>query len=220
MRKIVNRTGMINLKLLLTSNGFYTDVIKEQFLKLINGATDKLDVAIITTASPQKENNRFAQKAKEDFNEMGFQNIDFIDLEIDNLENLTHKDVIYINGGNPFNLLFHTKQSGADSILRQLVLKNVAIVGVSAGAVLLGPNIKVVHFFTPQMDTLNTKDFSALGLTDKLIFPHYDREDLFKNSTSKTIEERLKEFETLERCEITRLKDDEYIIVENLFNNL
>lgn len=63
------------------------------------------------------------------------------------------------------------------------------------------------------MDTLNTKDFSALGLTDQLVFPHYDREDLFKDSTSKTIEDRLKEFETLENCEITRLKDDEYITV-------
>ncbi|MEK4092671.1 Type 1 glutamine amidotransferase-like domain-containing protein [Viridibacillus sp. FSL H8-0110] len=202
------------LKLLLTSNGFYTDAIKNQFLILIDGEVNEMKVAIITTASPHKENNRYAQKAKEDFREMGFQNIDFIDLEFDNPESLTQKDVIYINGGNPFNLLFHTKQSGADKILRQLVSKNVVIVGVSAGAVLLGPNIKVVHSFTPQMDTLNTKDFSALGLTDQLVFPHYDREDLFKDSTSKTIEDRLKEFETRENCEITRLKDDEYITVE------
>ncbi|MBO8177068.1 MAG: Type 1 glutamine amidotransferase-like domain-containing protein [Bacillus sp. (in: Bacteria)] len=202
------------LKLLLTSNGFYTNEIKEQFLKLINGATNDLNVAIITTASPQKEKNRFAQKAKEDFREMGFQNIDFIDVEFDNVESLTNKDVIYINGGNPFKLLFHFKQSGADNILRQLVSKNVVIVGVSAGAVLLGPNIKIVHFFTPQMDELNTKDFSALGLTEKLVFPHYDREDLFKDITGKTIEDRLKEFEFLERCTITRLRDDEYITVQ------
>ncbi|WP_238600606.1 Type 1 glutamine amidotransferase-like domain-containing protein [Metasolibacillus meyeri] len=202
------------MKLLLTSNGFYTDAIKKQFLKLLNSATNELDVAIITTASPQKENNRFAQKAKEDFKEMGFHKIDFIDVEFDNPESLKHKDVIYINGGNPFNLLFYTKRNGADTILQQLITKNVVIVGVSAGAVLLGPNIKVVHFFTPQMDALKTKDFSALGLTDKLVFPHYDREDLFQDSSSKTIEARLKEFESLEKCNITRLKDDEYILIE------
>lgn len=205
--------GLIIVKLLLTSNGFYNEAIKEQFLNLINGEPNELDVAIITTASPQKEINRFAQKAKVDFKDMGFQKIDFIDIEYDNPESLAQKDVIYINGGNPFNLLFYTKQSGADSMLQELVTKNVVIVGVSAGAVLLGPNIKVVHFFTPQMNALNIKDFSALGLTDKLVFPHYDREDLFKDSTSKTIEDRLKEFEDLERCEITRLKDDEYITV-------
>ncbi|EAF8634985.1 peptidase E [Listeria monocytogenes] len=202
------------VKLLLTSNGFYNSAIKEEFLKLIKGKPNELHVSIVTTASPQKDNNRFAQKAKEDFKDMGFQNIDFIDIEFDNPKSLAHKDVIYINGGNPFNLLFHTKQSGADSIFRNLVKKNVVIVGVSAGAILLGPNIKVVHFFTPQMNALNTKDFSALGLTDKLVFPHYDREDLFKDSTNKTIEDRLKEFEILERCEVTRLKDDEYITIE------
>jgi len=202
------------LKLLLTSNGFFNDAIKNQFLKLVDGKVHEMKIAIITTASPQKENNKYAQKAKEDFMEMGIQNIHFIDLEFDSPESLIQKDVIYINGGNPFNLLFHTKKSGADYILRQLVSKNVVIVGVSAGAVLLGPNIKVVNFFTPEMDNLNTKDFSALGLTDKLVFPHYDREDLFKDKSNKTIEDRLKEFETVENCVITRLKDDEFITVE------
>ncbi|MGX2959763.1 Type 1 glutamine amidotransferase-like domain-containing protein [Peribacillus sp. JNUCC 23] len=202
------------LKFLLTSNGFYTGAIKNQFLKLIDGKLGELKVAIITTASPQKANNKFAQKAKEDFRAMGFKNINCIDLEFDNPDSLLQKDVIYINGGNPFNLLFHTKQSGADKILRNLNSRNVVVVGVSAGAVLLGPNIKVVHFFTPQMNTIYTTDFSALKLTDKLVFPHYDREDLFKDNTAKTIEDRLKEFENLEKCEVTRLKDDEYISID------
>ena len=205
---------MILLKLLLTSNGFLNEAIKTQFLKLVDGKVHEMKIAIITTASPQKENNKYAQKAKEDFMEMGFQKIHFIDLEFDSPEILIQKDVIYINGGNPFSLLFHTKKSGADYILRKLVSKNVVIVGVSAGAVLLGPNIKVVNFFTPEMDNLNTKDFSALGLTDKLVFPHYDREDLFKDRSNKTIEDRLKEFETVENCVITRLKDDEFITIE------
>jgi len=208
------RTELIMLRLLLTSNGFYTDTIEKQFLKLIDGEISELKVAIITTASPQKENNRFAQKAKEDFRELGFQYIDYIDLEFDNPEILTQKDVIYINGGNPFNLLFHTRQSGADNILRELISKNILVVGVSAGAVLLGPDIKVVHFFSPQMNKLNTINFSAVGLTDKFIFPHYDREDLFKDNTGRSIEDRLKEFEVLEKCEITRLRDDEFIIIE------
>ena len=86
------------------------------------------------------------------------------------------KDIIYISGGNPFNLLYHTKKSGADEILKHLASQNVIIVGVSAGALLLGPHIKIVQFFTPQMNTLDIKDFSALNLTDKLIFPHYNRE--------------------------------------------
>lgn len=200
--------------MLLTSNGFYNDAIKKRFLELIKGERDELDVAIITTASPQKEQNRFAQKAKEDFKDMGFQKIDFIDLEFDDPESLSLKDVIYINGGNPFDLLFHFKQSGADRIIQDIMDKNVVIIGVSAGAVVLGPHIHIVRYFTPHLDTRNTVDYSALDLTDRLAFPHYDREDLFRDSTNKTIEDRIKEFEILERCEVTRIKDDEFIIID------
>ena len=200
-------------KILLTSNGFYTEDIKNQFLKLIDREISQLNVTIITTASQKKENNKFAQKAIEDFKEMGFQKIDFTDLEFENPERLIEKDIIYISGGNPFNLLYHTKKSGADEILKHLASQNVIIVGVSAGALLLGPHIKIVQFFTPQMNTLDIKDFSALNLTDKLIFPHYDREDLFKDDTGKTIEDRIKEFENLKKCEITRLNDDHSISV-------
>ena len=203
------------MRLLLTSNGFFNDVIKGEFLKLIKCESNDLSVAIITTASPLKENNRFAQKAKEDFKEMGFTKIDFIDIEFDDPKRLLFKDVIYINGGNPYHLLFHFKKSGADIILQNLVKKNIVIVGVSAGALLLGPNIKVVEFFTPQMDAFDTEDFSALNLTDKLVFPHYDQEDLFRDYSNKTIEERLKEFEVAESCEVTRLKDDEFIAIQN-----
>jgi len=166
-------------KILLTSNGFFTEAIKKRFLEFIHGDISQMKATIITTASPQKGNNRYAQKAKEDFKEMGFKNIDFIDLEFDNPDILTQKDVIYISGG----------------------------------AILLGPHIKIVHFFTPQMNTLNIEDFTALNITGKLIFPHYDREDLFKDGIGKSIEDRLGEFEALEMCEVTRLKDDQFIAI-------
>lgn len=202
------------MKLLLTSNGFYTNEIREQFLQFINGDIKTLNVAIITTASPLKEKNQFAQKARNDFKEMGFRNINFIDVEFESPEILLNKDVIYINGGNPFHLLFHMKKSGADRMMQKMSAKDVVIVGVSAGSVILGPHIKVVQFFTPQMNVHDMQDLTALRLTDKLFFPHYDREDLFRSSDHKSIEERLKEFESMENCQVTRLKDDEYLVIE------
>lgn len=60
-------------------------------------------------------------------------------------------------------MLHHTKKSGADEILKRLASQNVVIVGVSAGAILLGPHIKIVQFFTPQMNTLGIEDLSALS---------------------------------------------------------
>lgn len=199
--------------LLLTSCGFYTEDIKNQFLDFIDRDFSQLKVSIITTASPMKENNRYAQRAMQDFKDMGFHHINFVDIEFDDPHILIHRDVIYINGGNPFTLLYYAKKSGADEIIKTLAAQNVIIVGVSAGALLLGPNINIVDFFTPQMNTMGLTDFKALGVTDKLIFPHYDREDVFKDSSNKTIEERIVEFESNENCKVTRLKEEEYISI-------
>jgi len=60
----------------------------KKFAKL-KGVQHEMKVCIITTASPHKENNKYAQKAKEDFKKMGFQNIHFLDLEFESLECLT-----------------------------------------------------------------------------------------------------------------------------------
>ncbi|ENQ3080620.1 Type 1 glutamine amidotransferase-like domain-containing protein [Bacillus cereus] len=199
-------------KLLLTSNGFFTEGTKKQFLQLINGETCNLKVSIITMASPLKENNQYARTAKEDFIRMGFHTIDFIDIEYDDPEILRQFDVIYINGGNPFYLLRHMKKSGCDRILKSLANQNIIIVGVSAGAVILGPNINIVNYFTPQINTINLRDLSALGLTDTYIFPHYDREDLFANNAEKTIEDRIAAFETLNKCNVVRVSDNQSIL--------
>ncbi|WHY13341.1 Type 1 glutamine amidotransferase-like domain-containing protein [Peribacillus frigoritolerans] len=201
-------------KILLTSNGFFTDIIKQQFLQLIDGDLSNLKATIITTASLKKQNNRFAMKAKEDLLEYGFKKVDFNDIEFDKPELLEKYNVIYINGGNPFYLLYHMKKSGADLILKDIAKQNTVIVGVSAGAIILGPNIEVVNYFTPQINTVDMQDFTAIGLTDKAIFPHYDREDLFPNNSGRSIEDRLKVFENINKCSVVRLKDDESVLIQ------
>lgn len=112
----------------------------------------------------------------------------------------------------PFRLLYFMKKSRADDVLRKLSTKNCIIIGVSAGAVILGPSIDVVQHFSPELNELNCSNFTALGLTDIAIFPHYDREDVYRDNSGKSIENRLKEFERDTNSTITRLKDDQYIL--------
>ena len=201
-------------KILLTSNGFFTDLIKQQFFQLIDGDLSNLKATIITTASHKKQNNRFAMKAKEDLLGFGFKKVDFNDIEFDKPELLEKYNVIYINGGNPFYLLYHMKKSGADLILKDISKQNTVIVGVSAGAIILGPNIEVINYFTPQINTVDMQVLTALGLTNKTIFPHYDREDLFQNNSGRSIEDRLKVFENINKCSVVRLKDDESVLIQ------
>lgn len=203
-------------EMVLTSNGFFTEGIRKQFLEQMEDDVEYYKVGIITTASIQKENNRFALKAKKDFLQMGFTQVGFIDIEYDNLQLLEQCQIIYINGGNPFYLLYQMKKSRTDIILRDFACRGNMIIGVSAGAVVLGPNIEIVHYFTPEMNSIKLRDFKALGLTNKIIFPHYDREDLFLNSEGKSIEDRLQEYESLHNCMITRLKNNQFLISEYL----
>jgi dipeptidase E len=198
--------------LLLTSCGFYTNSIRNKFKELLNDYPSNLSVGIITTASEQKSNNRFAIQAKEEFLTMGFNIVEFIDVEFDDIKCLDEHDIIYINGGNPFYLLHHLKKSGADEKLKELSERDVIIVGVSAGSVILGPDIRIVDFFTPQLNTIRLKDFTGLKITDTVVFPHYDREDLFPNAL--TIEERLLKYEEEFQQKVLRLTDNEAVLID------
>jgi dipeptidase E len=173
----------------------------------------KLDyrATIITTASPQKQNNKYAKKAKEDLTKLGIKKIEFCDVEQDNLIFLKSSNIVYIVGGNPFYLLNYLKKSGAEKILKQLHKEETVFIGVSAGAMVLGPSIGVANFFTPEMNQIALADFKALGLTTMEVFPHYDRVDLFKNEAEESINVRLKRFESINNRTLIRLKDQAFI---------
>lgn len=197
----------------LTSNGFYTEIIKNEFLTVLNKQLPNPKAVIITTASSQKEKNRYAVKAKNDLLGMGVNQVEFLDIEFEEANKLKQFNVVYINGGNPFNLLHHIRKSGADLILKELSKLNTIFVGVSAGAVILGLNIEVVNHFTPQMNTIEMNDLTALNITEKNIFPHFDREDIFKDNSGKSLDDRLKEFEKNRQNPVVRLKDDQFLLI-------
>lgn len=197
-------------KIMLTSNGLFTDDIAANFLSLVENDPRQMKACILTTASLQKEQNIYAKKAKADLVNIGFATVDYMDIEFDEAEKLTNYQCIYINGGNPFYLLHHLKQSGADQVIRNLNDGQV-LIGVSAGAMVLGINIEVAEFFTPEMNIHNLQDLSGLKLVNLCLFPHSNREDLFKDPHGQTIAERIGVFER-HACKVTRLADNEFLI--------
>ena len=190
-------------KLLLTSHGFSDKLVYQAFLKLLDKPAHDLTAAIITTASVEhKEKNKYAVSTKEYFEELDFKEVKFVDMEFDDPDILKNFDVIYINGGNTFYLLYHLKKSGADKILKE-ISDSTILVGTSAGAVVLGPDIKIAAEFDDERNVIGLKDFSALNLTDIIVIPHY-REEL---------ENDIKDFEKENNCKVTRLKDGQAISI-------
>lgn len=193
----------------LTSCGFINELITNRFIQELPTNFKNMKVGIITTASEKKEMNVFAQKAYSDFLNIGFTNIQFIDIEWDDI-NLANFSIIYINGGNPFRLLYFFKQNNASEQLSKFCSKKTFLIAASAGAIVLGPTLELVHYFTPHLNEYPLNNLNGLGLIANCIFPHYDREDLF--GVNPTIEERIQLFESETSQPVIRLKDDEFVI--------
>lgn len=151
-----------------------------EFVKHINAGTiGEYKVAIITTAAEGKSENKYAKLAMSQFQEMGFFDIQFIDIEFDNPEMLNSFQVVYVCGGNTFFLLHHLKKSGVDEILKNILLnkKDVIYVGVSAGSIILSPTIREAAIINPDPNDIGLTDWSGLGVIDFEVHVHYDPED-------------------------------------------
>lgn len=194
-------------KLILSSHGFQKNkTLKKKLLVLLPLPAKNLSVAIITTASAEyKEKNKHAVLARQVLEDMGFKQVKFIDIEFENPNKLKKFDVVYINGGNPFYLLYHLKKSGADEVLIQLANQGVIIVGISGGGVVLGSNINIVDYFDRKINTIKLKDLTGLNLTNTIIYPHYTKE----------AEEKMKKFENKYQCKVKRLFDNQAITINS-----
>jgi len=195
---------MINL--ILSSHGFQKNkTLKKKLLALLPKVAKNLSVAIITTASAEwKEKNKHAILAKQMLDEMGFKQVKFIDIEFEKPNKLKKFDILYINGGNPFYLLYHLKKSGADKIIIQLAYKGAIIIGISAGGIVLGPNINIVDYFDRKINTVKLKDLTGLNLTNSIIYPHY----------IKDVEKKIKKFEKKYQSKVKRLSDSQSALIK------
>lgn len=199
-------------QVILSSHGFEKNIaLKQRLFDLLPKPADQLSVVIVTTASAEwKEKNKHAVSAKKVLEEMGFNKVVFLDIEFEDPNKLKRFDVIYINGGNPFYLLDKLRKTGADAIIKQFAEK-VILVGISGGGVVLGPNISIVDYFDAKLNTVGIRDLTGLGLTDIIMYPHYQ----------EAAEEKIKLFESENNCRVTRLTDQQGLVavgdVEELF---
>ena len=192
-------------KIILSSFGFENNVaLKQQLFDLLPKSADQLSVVIVTTASAEwKEKNKHAVSAKKVLEEIGFKKVIYLDIEFDDPNKLIEFDVIYINGGNPFYLLDKLRKTGADTIIKHCAEKAI-LIGISGGGVVLGPNISIVDYFDAKLNTVGIEDFAGLGLTDIIIYPHYQ----------EAVEEKIKQFESENNCRVTRLTDLQGLVLK------
>lgn len=207
---IPKESEMSMKRLLLTAYGLCTDEIKVAFYKLLPKDIANFKIIIVTTSQPKlKEKHPQMISVKNTFCEMGFENVDFIDIEFENPHKLENYDIIFLNGGYPFYLLHHLKKTGADVILKKLIDKGKIIVGLSCGSYVLGKDNTLCNYLYPEDNIFQTTDMSTLNAVDLRIWPHFKEHcGIYPDLAG-----RILEFELKYNCEVTRLNNDQAILV-------
>ena len=97
-------------------------------------------------------------------------------------ESLLDSDLIYISGGNTFDLLYNLRKSNLFDDLRDYVENGGCLAGHSAGAIVLTENINTAAFPPEDCDTndVGIDNFKAMDLVDFELFPHYENLSFYK----------------------------------------
>lgn len=202
------------MTIFLTSDGFYNEEIKIAFKDLISDIHNA-KVALVAITSYKKSKNNF-DKIYNDFESIGIskEQIEFINLNAYAAKNLVNFDILFLDGGNPYQITSIYKNKGLDKIITKMHKENKIIIGVSGSAIALTPNLELMEDFIPQFNKNYLSDnLSALNIIENHVFPHYGRSDeLFGDST--TIENKIKNFEKENNVKVLRLKDEDCKIIE------
>jgi len=169
------------MTLLLTSNGIQNE-FKDIFLSLLSKPPQDISVSYIVTAAFGEEGDKsWLYKAKEQLQSFGISNIEDLDIRGKNKEDLysilSTKDIILVNGGNTFYLLRYIKESGFDTVIKELVNKNKLYIGVSAGSYVACPTIEQSHWKHQDRNDFGLIDLTGLNLTSFLITAHFTEEN-------------------------------------------
>lgn len=190
--------------ILLTSTGLYSPNVFNKF-KDIREAKNFKKVVIITTASSEKEENKYIQSAVSELKSAGIDMVDFYDFENDEPKDLSLYDFIYVGGGNTFKLLKFAKEMEFDKTVDSLLKKGGMYIGVSAGSLIVGPSIQIANEVHPDKNEVGMTDFAGFNIVDLIIFPHY----------SSDLEEEIKSFEERNNVTIDRIDNSQAILIEN-----
>lgn len=111
------------------------------------------------------------------FEPLGFNKITmWTDLNGKNLNHLSKFSALYIGGGNTFLLLDHIRKSGFGELLEKFIEMDGMVYGGSAGAIILGEDIRTCDYL--DENHIGLIEFSGLQLLQGLsVWCHYTSED-------------------------------------------
>jgi len=165
-------------KLLLSSNGRF---VIEKGIKLFFDDVSKIKLAYITTAAKGSRDLAYLETDRKLLREEGY---DFEELDIEGKNEvelrtmLADKDVVWVEGGNTFYLLKAVRESGFDTVIKELIAKGAVYVGSSAGSYIACPTIEISTWKKPgeEKERFGVTDLTGMNLVPFLLKAHYEPE--------------------------------------------
>ena len=165
--------------IILSSSGFRTPQLQKDLLSLLPKTPSQTKIAHVLTASKVSPDRAFVERERRVLSDLGFQ-VEEVDIEGKSPEELRNvlgsKDIIYVQGGNTFYLLKHVRESGFDTVVKDLIEKGAIYLGVSAGSYIACPTIEMSTWGSSSDDHYGLTDLSAMKLVPFLVSVHYNRE--------------------------------------------
>jgi dipeptidase E len=168
-------------------------------------------LVIITTASNPYEDKPWFFKEMDQVAQAGFQ-ITEIDIagktEQDLRDAFAEIDGVYVMGGNTYYLLHHTRESGFDIFVKEILARGGFYIGSSAGSVLAGVTIDIARTIDDP-DVVEMTDFTGMKLVEFCVVPHIGMEGY-----AEMIEQIFEDWKN-EPVNLLGLTDDQAVIIRN-----
>jgi dipeptidase E len=159
---------------LLSTVSLFRDDLKEKLKEELAKRGNK--IAYISS-EPQGDAKVYFNEAFRSFKTISpFIDLEYFDLSDsfsdEALKKITSYGTILLSGGNAFPFLAAAKKRGLYAMLVEHFKDNGLVIGVSAGAIMLTPNIEIA--LLDDHNTLGLTDFEGFEFVDYEFYPHFD----------------------------------------------
>lgn len=161
-------------KLLLTSAGLEQGMIRDFFVKQFDRVDNKK--ACLITSGRTSGDDMYIEASKQELIDLGI-SVEVVNVSQDiDVSNFPEYDIYYSCGGNTFYILDRMRKTGMDKVLMQAITDGKLYIGVSAGSMLVGPDISLSDAYGDDESDANDvglRDLSGFGSVPYFIMPHY-----------------------------------------------